>query len=83
LFICFEIVFCIVMYKKKRKERENNNRKRDVCVFVFFLCMLLNQKNEFNIFNLYAQISKGQIKIMLYSLKNVEHVSTYILGTNN
>jgi hypothetical protein len=55
-----------------------------MCVFYNFLCMLLNKKkNEFNIFNLYAQISKGQIKIMLYSLKNVEHVSTYILGTNN
>jgi hypothetical protein len=37
--------------KKKRKERENNNRKGDVCVCVFYLCMLLNQKktNEFNI----------------------------------
>ena len=55
-----------------------------MCVLYFFLCTLLNQKkNEFNIFNLYAQISKGQIKIMLCSLKNVEHVSTYILGTNN
>ena len=33
-----------------------------VCACIF-LCMLLNKKNEFN---LYAQISKGQIKIMLY-----------------
>ena len=37
LFICFEVVFCIVDVKeKKRKERENNDRKRDVCVFVNF-----------------------------------------------
>jgi len=37
LFICFEVVFCIVDVKeKKRKERENNDRKRDVCVFVYF-----------------------------------------------
>ena len=42
-----------------------NNKKREMfvcaCMFVF-LCMLLNKKKEFN---LYAQISKGQIKIML------------------
>jgi len=53
-----------------------------MCVCIFFM-YVIEIKNEFNIFNLYAQISKGQIKIMLYSLKNVEHVSTYILGINN
>ena len=51
---------------KKEKEREsdnnNNNKKKCLCELVFFLCMLLIKKNEFN---LYAQISKGQIKIML------------------
>ena len=37
-----------------------------VCAWKFFLCMLLNKKNKKNEFNLYAQISKGHIKIMLY-----------------
>jgi len=42
----FDFLICNVMYKKnkkrKKEKKENNNRKRDVCVFVFFLCMLLN-----------------------------------------
>ena len=49
--------------EKKRKEKViNKKKKKCLCVLVIF-CMLLNKKNEFY---LYAQISKGQIKIMLY-----------------
>ena len=80
-------MWCIKRTKKKgckRKEKKEKviikKKKEEMFVCLFFLCMLLNKKNEFN---LYAQISEGQIKIMLYFPKNVEHVSTYILGINN
>jgi hypothetical protein len=55
-----------------------------VCVY-FFLCMLLNQKkkNEFNILIYMHEYLKGQIKSCCIFHENVEHVSTYILGTNN
>ena len=43
-----------VKEKEKKRKEKVINKKRNVCVF--FLCMLLNKKNEFN---LYAQISKG------------------------
>jgi hypothetical protein len=53
LFICLEIVFCIVDVKKKRKEKKGKIIiEKEICVCLcFFLCMLLNQKekNEFNI----------------------------------
>jgi len=51
LFICFEIVFCVVDVKeKKRKERENNNRKKEMCVCFFFMYVIeIKKKNEYNI----------------------------------
>jgi hypothetical protein len=47
--------------------------------------MLLNQKkkNEFNILIYMHEYLKGQIKSCCIFHENVEHVSTYILGTNN
>jgi hypothetical protein len=41
-------IICIVD-EKKRKERESNNSKRDVCVCVYFLWMLLNQRKKMNL----------------------------------
>jgi len=38
--------------KKKRKRKEKKEKiiiEKEMCVCVFFLCMLLNKKNEFNI----------------------------------
>ena len=58
--------------EKKRKERESESDnkkikiKKGLCVLVifFYVCYWI-KKNEFN---LYAQKSKGQIKIILYFL---------------
>jgi hypothetical protein len=49
LFICFEFLFCIMDVKKKEKEKKKYSK--EMCVFVFLLCILLNEKekNEFNI----------------------------------
>jgi hypothetical protein len=54
LFICFEFLFCIVDVKKKEKEKKRKEKKKyskEMCACLYFLCILLNQKekNEFNI----------------------------------
>ena len=57
MFVYFEFlfVFCNEMYKKNKKKRKIeekkrkekiNNKKKVVCVFVFYLFMLLNYKNK-------------------------------------
>jgi len=73
--------------KKKRKEKkEKIIIEKEMCVFVyFFLCMLLNQKKkkEFNILIYMHKYLKDKYKSCCIFHKNVEHVSTYILGTNN
>jgi hypothetical protein len=43
----FFIICNVDVTKKERKEKEKYSES--VCVFCIFLCMLLNQKNEFNI----------------------------------
>ena len=63
-------MWCIKRTKKKgckRKEKKEKviiiKKKKCLCVCIFFMYVIVYKKNEFN---LYAQISKGQIKIMLY-----------------
>jgi len=71
--------------KKRKEKKEKIIIEKEMCVCLFFLCMLLNQKkkNEFNILIYMHEYLKGQIKSCCIFHENVEHVSTYILGTNN
>ena len=51
-----------------------------MCVFIFFM-YFIESKNEFNI--LMHKYLKDRLKLCCIFYENVEHVFTYILGTNN